>query len=122
MNNTIFKPFETVEQVLEYYPIGTVVNVASKQDSTNITGIIISYSHEEDSDFITVGNRSFEVSDLCANWLINGKPIGQEYRLVKEEPKKEKKEEEYKPKKGIPDFYEFLRKNGLNLDDIDFKF
>lgn len=121
MNNTIFKPFETVEQVLEYYPIGTVINVASKQDSTNITGIIISYSHEEDSDFITVGNRSFEVADLCANWLINGKPIGQEYRLVKEEPKKENKEE-YKPKKGIPDFYEFLRKNGLNLDDIDFKF
>lgn len=119
---TIFKPFDSIEQLLEYYPIGTVINVSSKQDNTTVTGIIISYSHEEDSDFITVGNRSFEIADLCANWLINGKPVGQEYRLVKEEPKKEKKEEGYKPRKSIPDFYQFLKDNGLSLDDIGIKF
>ena len=87
-NSVIFKPFSSIEQVMQYYPIGTVVNVSSKSDNTSVTGIIISYSVEEDGSYITVGNRSFSVDDLCNNWLINGKPVGIEY-VRKEEPKKE---------------------------------
>lgn len=97
-DSIIFKPFTTIEQVMEYYPIGTVVSVTSKSNNNAVTGIVIGYSVEDDGNYITIGNRSFSVDDLCNNWLINGKQVGIEY-VRREEPKKEvKKEEEPKRK------------------------
>ena len=118
-NSVIFKPFTTIEQVMEYYPIGTVINVSSKSDNTSITGIVIGYSTEEDGNYVTVGNRSFSVDDLCNNWLINGKPVGIEY-IRKEEPKKEepkKKEIKNLTRDDIRELYRNIVQHGFDPFD-----
>lgn len=118
-NSTIFKPFTTIEEVMQYYPIGTVVNVSSKSDNTSVTGIIISYSVEEDGSYVTVGNRSFTIDDLCNNWLINGKPVGIEY-VRKEEPKKEepkKKEIKNLTRDDIRELYRNIVQHGFDPFD-----